>query len=263
MINAARTLLKNALKHFDLALTSYSRLQWLEWQSKAGDTIDLLLQFPEEQAAQLLKILPGSKSQLRQDLFVLSELNLKQGGFFVEFGAANGIDLSNTYLLEKHFAWRGILAEPARCWHSALAENRSCHIETDCVWRDSNATLIFTEAGAGELSTISSYASSDLHSRARKAGTKYSVRTISLMDLLDRYRAPRVVDYLSIDTEGSEYEILEGFDFSAYQFRVITCEHNFSPQREQMHALLTRNGYHRKLEKYSAYDDWYVGPGSD
>jgi len=47
------------------------------------------------------QLLANSKSQLRQDLFVLSQLGFKRGGFFVEFGATNGIDLSNSYLLDK------------------------------------------------------------------------------------------------------------------------------------------------------------------
>ena len=52
-----------------------------------------------------------------QHLFDLSELEFKRNGFFVEFGAANGIDLSNTYLLETEFSWTGILAEPATYGH--------------------------------------------------------------------------------------------------------------------------------------------------
>ena len=72
-------------------------------------------------------------SQLKQDLFVLLETGFKRGGYFVEFGATNGIDLSNTYLLEREFGWTGILAEPATAWHEALQRNRNAIIDTDCV----------------------------------------------------------------------------------------------------------------------------------
>jgi len=61
----------------------------------------------------------------------------KEGGYFVEFGAANGCDLSNTYILEKQFGWRGVLAEPAKMWHKNLIKNRDCNVEFDCVWRTS------------------------------------------------------------------------------------------------------------------------------
>jgi hypothetical protein len=53
-------------------------------------------------------LLRSSKAQLRQDIFVLNELNFKRDGYFVEFGATNGVDLSNTYLLEKGYNWKGI-----------------------------------------------------------------------------------------------------------------------------------------------------------
>lgn len=65
----------------------------------------------------------NSKSQLLQDVFVLHELNFKEGGFFVEFGATNGVELSNSHLLEKEFHWQGILAEPARVWYDDLKKS--------------------------------------------------------------------------------------------------------------------------------------------
>ena len=57
-----------------------------------------------------ISMMSKSRSQLRQDLFVIFELKGKKRGYFVEFGATNGIDLSNTYLLETEFSWTGILA---------------------------------------------------------------------------------------------------------------------------------------------------------
>ena len=73
------------------------------------------LPLPKQNASQVMKYLSKSKSQLRQDLFVLSFLDFKTNGFFVEFGVTDGIELSNTYLMEKEFAWSSILAEPAMC----------------------------------------------------------------------------------------------------------------------------------------------------
>jgi hypothetical protein len=78
------------------------------------------------------------------------------------------------------------------------------------------------------------------------------------MDLLIEHKAPRVVDYLSIDTEGSEFDILENFDFESYKFKIITCEHNYTPMREKLSALLQNNGYQRKYEDISQFDDWWV-----
>ena len=47
-------------------------------------------------------------------------------------------------------------------------------------------------------------------------------------------------------------------DFDRYRFKVITCEHNHTPQREKIFDLLTSKGYVRKLEDVSKWDDWYV-----
>jgi FkbM family methyltransferase len=255
---ALKNLAKEALMKFNIAIMSSSYFHRLNERAEAADDLELLRCLSDRHTSLLLKAMSGSKSQLRQDLFVLSETDFKSDGFFVEFGATNGVDLSNTYLLEKEFGWNGILAEPARRWHEDLRRNRSCNIETDCVWRESNSILTFNEVESGEYSTISSFNSLDGHRKRRRQGKSYEVRTISLQDLLAKYSAPRDIDYLSIDTEGSEFEILSHFDFEKYKFRIITCEHNFSPARERIFSLLTRNGYVRKFEKLSSFDDWYV-----
>ena len=203
-------------------------------------------------------VLGNSKSQLGQDLLALALSNSKLGGFFVEFGATNGRDLSNSFILEKSFGWKGILAEPARSWHRELRSNRDCAIETDCVWTRTNDKLLFNEAPSLELSTIDLFSEGDMHVDARKSGNKYFVNTISLNDLLTKHNAPILIDYLSIDTEGSEFEILKSFNFERHQFNFISCEHNFGDSRERIYELLSANGYARILENVSKFDDWYV-----
>ena len=197
-----------------------------------------------------------SQSQIQQDLFVLSELEFKRDGFFVEFGAVNGVMHSNTHLLETTFGWTGILAEPARVWHSELRVNRTAAVETDCVWKKTGETLLFNEVGG--LSTLDSFSDGDGWKNERKSGQKYEVNTISLLDLLMKHKAPQTIDYLSIDTEGSEYDILNAFDFDAFDIKIITCEHNQTPMREKIFELLTGNGYERKYTEISLWDDWYV-----
>lgn len=222
------------------------------------DVLNIKLFTPADKFKKLLSLKNKSKSQMKQDLFVLLELDFLKNGFFVEFGATNGFDLSNTYLLEKEFGWNGILAEPAKYWHENLKANRNCHIETNCVWNKSNQVLNFSEPSMKELSTISDFNFSDHHNKARKISNNYKVNTISLIDLLDKYNAPKTIDYLSIDTEGSEYEILANFNFERYKFNIITCEHNFTNIRKKIFKLLTKNGYKRKYKGLSHFDDWYV-----
>ncbi|MFY2822321.1 FkbM family methyltransferase [Ruegeria sp. MALMAid1280] len=199
-----------------------------------------------------------SRAQLKQDIFVLLKKKFKKGGFFVEFGATNGLDLSNTFLLEKSFGWNGILAEPAPMWHEALKKNRDVSLDFDCVWRETGEILEFNMANEGELSTLNSFSDCDHHSETRKSGQIIQVKTVSLNDLLERHNAPRNIDYLSIDTEGSEYEILKHFDFSKYNIDIITCEHNFTKMGDDVFSLLSKHGYKRVFEGSSEWDHWYV-----
>jgi FkbM family methyltransferase len=203
-------------------------------------------------------ILRKSQSQIRQDLFVLHQLNFKQNGYFVEFGATNGIDLSNSYLLETEYGWNGILVEPAKVWHPDLLKNRRAKIDTRCVYKTSGESILFNESKDPNLSVIDSFSGLDNHTKLRSSGNQYFVETISLIDLLNQYSAPEEIDYLSIDTEGSEFDILENFDFKKYRFKVITCEHNYTANRERLNALFVENGYHKKYENFSLFDDWWV-----
>jgi FkbM family methyltransferase len=206
--------------------------------------------------------LTQSRGQLFQDLMVLYFLNEKQNGYFVEFGATNGLSLSNSYLLEKSYGWNGILAEPAPIWHRELERNRAVEIDHRCVWTKSGETLHFNQTHHAELSTISDFASSDFHAASRASFDPFEVRTISLCDLLTEHNAPKKIDYLSVDTEGSEFEILSAFDFAKYDVSVITVEHNYhETKRPLICELLTGQGYRRVLEQFSLFDDWYVQPG--
>lgn len=229
----------------------------LDWLSRLRDE-DGVLSLSNRFAASCAQHFSESKAQLFQDVFALTFNDFKCDGFFVEFGATDGVNLSNTYLLETQYGWRGILAEPARSWQAALAGNRKAHISTRCVWKASDEALAFREARTGELSTLLDFAKSDGHAKQREDGQTYTVETISLTDLLQTYSAPRSIDYLSIDTEGSEYEILRAHDFSRFRFNVISVEHNYTSSRELIHDLLVAHGYTRVLAQFSKWDDWYV-----
>ena len=223
--------------------------------------LDLLLAFADDRVLPLARYLRESKSELGQDLFALAATGLRRGGYFVEFGAGDGVRSSNTWLLETAFGWKGVLAEPAAIWHAPLFRNRAAHIEPSCVWRASGELLAFEQTTMPELSTLARFRDHDGHGARRRIARSYGVKSISLLDLLAKYDAPREIDYLSLDTEGSELSILEAFDFDRYAFRVITCEHNFAPARERVHALLRTKGYVRKFETHSRFDDFYVRAG--
>ena len=199
----------------------------------------------------------GSHAQLHQDLFALSHFDFKKGGYFVEFGACNGRYLSNTLMLEESFRWSGLLSEPAKSWHDELRINRKAKIDFRCVWKKSGEDITFYEENDPALSGIYN----DDNPKDDKLNyTGYQVKSVTLIDLLKENNAPRKIDFLSIDTEGSEFDILSNFDFNEYRVEVICVEHNYSVNRESIFQLLTNNGYKRKFRFLSRFDDWYVLP---
>lgn len=246
-------LLQRVANSLGVVLLRTATHEWLVSNLPQARALEIAKVFKPADLELYFQVVAKSKAQLSQDVFAAAAAGLKRGGFFVEFGATNGIDLSNSYVLEKELGWSGILAEPALMWHSDLAANRTAVISQELVWSRTGESLEFLEDA--ELSTILSARNSDSHSRS---GSKYRVDTISLTDLLDKFNAPNHVDFLSIDTEGSEFEILETFDFEKYSFGAICVEHNFTPKRSLIQSLLESKGYVRVLESISQFDDWYV-----
>ena len=208
--------------------------------------------------AKVFSDLPQSKSQIVQDLWVIFELSGKRDGYFVEFGATNGLVNSNTWLLETGYGWSGILAEPNPVWHGDLRANRRCVIETRCVYAASGETLTFMAADDPELSGLSVAADHDHNAERRAAGEAFDVETISLNDLLDAHKAPDVIDYMSVDTEGSELEILRAFDFERHRVTLFSIEHNFTANEAKIDQLMTEKGYERRFPEFSQWDGWYV-----
>lgn len=199
-----------------------------------------------------------SRSDLLQDLWVLYETEGRRDGVFVEFGAADGLNGSNSHMLETHYGWRGVLVEPARSWRAELARNRQCIVDHRCVTDRTGDRVLFRDCAERPLSTIEAYKDADRFGGQRGRAQRYEVETVSLDDLLDGHGL-RKVDYLSVDTEGSELMILAAFDFARFRPRVITVEHGYEPRRRaRLHELLSKRGYRRKYETLSQIDDWYV-----
>ncbi|WP_333873164.1 FkbM family methyltransferase [Methylobacter sp.] len=197
-----------------------------------------------------------SVSQLGQDLWVLEKTGYKRNGYFVEFGATDGVLLSNTWLLEKEFGWKGICAEPNPKFFAKLKTNRQCTVSEQCISGETGKPVefVFADAYGGSQE----YAKEDMHGEKRAAyrtvGQVATLPTISLDDFLIELGAPREIDYLSVDTEGSEFEILNAFPFEKWHIRLLTIEHNFTARRADIRILMERHGY-RCIEQQ--WDDWY------
>ena len=264
MVNRIFTKLRDLICHMGLSVTkcvTMNRLIETERRyEQLSSNIDFLKYLKQDKLPDSLAAIRDVKSQIQQDLFVLLANGFKKNGYFVDFGGTDGVSINNSWILENKYGWDGIVAEPSKQWHRELSKNRKCHISTKCVWKESAQSIVFNETEEAGFSTINTFSSSDRHAEARTNGTQYEVETITLNDLLDTYNAPKVIDYLSIDTEGSEYEILSAFDFDRWDISVITVEHNHTAKREEIKMLLESKGFKRVLMSISQFDDWYVKP---
>lgn len=205
----------------------------------------------------------SGRADLKQDILALILCDFKRDGYFVEFGALDGITGSNSYILEKDYGWKGIVAEAARVWHDPIKAVRGCAQDFRAVAAYSHQQLTFkeTDVQLGLSGLVDFFDDKEYHARRRAAstGSHYKVTTVSLNDLLDHHGAPDHIDYISMDTEGSEPAILSTFDFSRRTVGLWTVEHNyFNTARDQILQIMTSNGYRRLYPELSTIDDWYV-----
>jgi hypothetical protein len=205
------------------------------------------------------RIVEMYKSQIGQDKWVHSVVGDKQNGFFIELGASDGDYLSNTYFFEKTLNWNGICIEPNPVFHKALRENRACHICTNCVSNRDDMEVAFASCGhaSGVTSTAGPFTNSS-HT--------IQVRTSTMKTILERYNAPKLINYLSLDVEGHEYEILQTFPFDDYTIECITVEHNephVGPDmRMKIRTILESKGY-RFIKGNDDVCGWNHGPIDD
>jgi FkbM family methyltransferase len=237
-------------RHDYKTLEEYKRLaKLLKRIAASGENA----RFKEFASARLV----ASHSQSLQDLFALF-CHPNEPGFFVEFGASDGTSINNTLLMEQDHGWSGIISEPARVFHARISSSRTCSIDFRCVSSRSGNVVTFAEDHNPDQSGIQDPLGQTHQPASARTARMYDVETVSLEDLLTQYNAPKRINFLSIDTEGSEFDILSNFDFSSFAIDTLTVEHNFRPDREAIHELLTSKGFRRVEEDLSEQDDWYV-----
>jgi FkbM family methyltransferase len=199
--------------------------------------------------------LDESRGQCFQDIAALMFASRAQGGFFLEVGTGNGELHSNSCMLERKFGWNGIMFEPDRRYHDVLKRNRNARLEIRPAFAVDGRPMRFLESSrSGALSTLEGFKGED--GRIRR-GKLHEVLTVTLNTALQEANAPRTIDYISIDTEGSELEVLAGLDFKAWDVRFMTIEHNYVPGKKQEIArLLAPHGFRPVLEDFSCMDVW-------
>ncbi len=191
------------------------------------------------------------ESQLNQDVKCIEYHKYKKNGYFVDIGAYDGIDLSNTFTLETAYDWTGICVEPVLNNFKQCEINRPNSICVNKCIYDSNGKVPFDEVknnGDGK----------DMLSGICDEDTKTcSKECITFTKLLDDNNAPNIIDFLSLDTEGSELKILQSLDHDKYTIKYLTVEHNCHVDyQKQIQDFLKSKGY--EYLETNHWDDIFI-----
>ena len=193
-------------------------------------------------------------SQMEADDWVLSHY---KKGYFVDAGCCDGEDISNTYKLEK-LGWIGLCIDVIPKNFDRRPKSKVIEAALHGI---KDLELDFTISKSPEISGITDYLGKQ--GTAAYTGWKpyvdktIKVKTQLLHEILDANNAPNFIEYLNIDIEGVELEVLKTFPFEKYKFGCISLEHNYDePKRTHIKDLLKSKGYtYIKQEKA---DDWFM-----
>lgn len=179
----------------------------------------------------------------------------RRDGFFVEVGANDPRGGSQAWLLEQN-GWHGILAEPQAAHAGRLRRERpgSRVFQAACgPPEQSGTTATLHIAQHDGMSTLQKQA--DSHGIAFVATE--TVTLLTLDEILEREGNPRV-DFVSIDVEGMELEVLRGFDLARHRPALVLIEDGV--RNLDKHRAMTAQGY--KLVKRTVLNNWYVPRGT-
>jgi FkbM family methyltransferase len=187
-------------------------------------------------------------------------LNYKDG-FFIEMGANDGINQSNTRFLEKKYNWRGMLIEPSEKF-TLLKKNRSKkNIFSDvacCSFKNRGKSIKFAYYN---LMTLALNLKTDVNIKKHKINAKkfsnnsyeFIKKGMPLNDLLSKNNTPKIIDFFSLDVEGVELEVLQGINHREYKFKYLLIEvRNFNP----INSFLLKKNY-ILLNKFTKKDYLY------
>jgi FkbM family methyltransferase len=169
-------------------------------------------------------------------------------GFYIECGANDGVNQSNTWYFEKKLNWSGLLIEPIDSVFKELKKNRG---KKNFFFKGALRQLDFkkknVELNLNISDTLTTRSNLDNVKRV-----KVKVRTSNLNFLLNKINAPKLIDFFSLDVEGDEFLVLKGVNFQKYTFRYILIECN---NINKLKKFLEKKNY-KYVEKISNGNDY-------
>lgn len=186
-----------------------------------------------------------------------------RNGFYIELGAHDGITQSNTFYYEKNKNWKGILIEPTKHIFEKCIKNRSkknFFYNSACVsstFKEKKIKLTYSNLKTFSNKYLDKKLQTDYLSkpeiyRGEKVFT-FFIKAQTMNSILKDANAPKIIDFLSLDTEGSEFEVLNGIDFGVYKFRYILIETNYF---NKISMFLEKKNY-KFIKKFNENDYFF------
>jgi FkbM family methyltransferase len=192
----------------------------------------------------------------------LEEILAKEGGFFVEAGANDGYQQSNTYGLERIRGWRGLLVEPVPdLYREAARERPGARVFNCALVAPDHPEPVVTLRYGGLMTVVGGEGDREWVSAAHAVAQEqpeheFSVPARTLSSLLDEIGAPEV-DVLSLDVEGYEAQVLAGLDLDRHAPRYVLVEiRDVEAGRGPIEAILGER--YAVAEQLSPYDVLYA-----
>ena len=198
-------------------------------------------------------------SQFGEDEILFEMFQRKTSGFCVEVGANNGIDDSTSLFFEQ-IGWKCILVEPNPSLCREILKERNALLYECAASNQSDPRNLYVVEGAVRsdgLSTIST--NKEVHERIKSHGfvtTSVQVRSMTLDRILMDAHIDREIDFISIDVEGHEYEVLNGFSVGKWKPFIILIEDNSNFENNTVNSYLKTFGYVRFMR--TGVNDWYA-----
>lgn len=199
-----------------------------------------------------LQIVKRSHSGTGEDLVIDQILGNKKEGFYIDVGAYDPNRLSNT----KRFylrGWKGINIEPDYNNYKKFTSSRKRDINLNIGIGEQKKNSIFFKFFPSTLSTFSPYSANQYIKEGFQLVETINIEVVTLKSIFTTYCINKIVDFITIDTEGSELEILQSNDWKKFRPRVICIEAILPSGKKtkrdtKIEKFLLSKGYKKYLE---------------